>query len=149
MKNKEKNLPQLTIKYKRGNYPKTKISSSNQAYQVLKNLYDVDTIEYFETFIVLFLDRANQTLGWMILSQGGLSGTVVDNKILFATALKCGASSIILSHNHPSGNLKPSKADIEITKKIVDASKILNIPILDHHIISTEGYYSFADESLL
>jgi DNA repair protein RadC len=143
------NLPQITLKYKQGSVKKIKITSSKDAYNLLIKLYDIDTIDYLETFIVLFLDRANQTIGWIKLSQGGISGTVVDKKVLMATALKSGASSIILSHNHPSGNLKPSKSDIDITNQVVEAGKILDIPVLDHHIITSNGYYSFADEFML
>lgn len=83
------------------------------------------------------------------VSSGGMAGTVADPKLIFSTALKAGASSIILSHNHPSGNLKPSQADIALTQKIIKAGSFLDIAVLDHIIITSEGYYSFADEALL
>ena len=88
-------------------------------------------------------------LGIYHLSKGGIAGTVVDPKIVFSVALKSAASSLILIHNHPSGNLQPSEADKTITKKLVDAAKLLDINVLDHLIISIESYYSFADEGLL
>jgi DNA repair protein RadC len=78
-----------------------------------------------------------------------MAGTIADPKVIFSAALKACASSIILSHNHPSGNLKPSNADIQLTKKIVNAGNLLDIAVLDHVIVSAEGYYSFADEGLL
>ena len=85
----------------------------------------------------------------MPISRGGVSGTVVDLKLVFGTAMKAGASNIILSHNHPSGNLRPSPEDIQLTKKIVSAGNILDIKIFDHLIITNEGYYSFAEEGML
>jgi DNA repair protein RadC len=84
-----------------------------------------------------------------IISRGGISGTVADPKLIFAAALKASASSIILAHNHPSGSLKPSEADIRLTKKLKEGGLYLEIPVLDHIILSKEGYYSFADEGLL
>ncbi|MCB4800382.1 JAB domain-containing protein, partial [Neotamlana laminarinivorans] len=81
------------------------------------------------------------------LSKGGVSGTVVDAKLVFSVALKCNASSIVIAHNHPSGNLKPSEADLRLTKKLKEAGNYLDVKVLDHIILSREGYYSFADES--
>ena len=109
-------------------------------------MYDSDTLEYFESSIVIYLNRANNSIGWQKISQGGLSGTVIDIRIVLGTALKCGASSIIISHNHPSGNLFPSDADDKLTKQIFEASKIMEIQLLDHLIITSEGYYSYADQ---
>ncbi|MCW3071308.1 MAG: repair protein [Bacteroidetes bacterium] len=88
-------------------------------------------------------------LGFSKISQGGLSGTVVDAKVVFQVALKANASSILLAHNHPSGNLKPSEADLMITKNIREAGKLMEIPLVDHIILTDEGYYSFADEGSL
>ena len=84
-----------------------------------------------------------------MISRGGVTGTVVDTKIIFKAAVENYASSIIICHNHPSGNLKPSDADIKITKNIKEAGKIMEIPLADHLIITDEGYYSFADEGIL
>jgi DNA repair protein RadC len=97
----------------------------------------------------MFTNRANKVLGIFELSTGGVSGTVADPKLIFAAALKVAASGLILSHNHPSGNLQPSQADIDLTRKIKEAGKLLEIQLLDHIILTTEGYYSFADEGLI
>jgi DNA repair protein RadC len=98
---------------------------------------------------VILLNRANKVLGICEVSTGGVAGTVADPKVIFAAALKALASSIILSHNHPSGNLAPSQADIELTHKLKAAGRFLELPILDHIIMTSEGYYSFADEGVL
>ncbi|MBL7870526.1 MAG: JAB domain-containing protein, partial [Cyclobacteriaceae bacterium] len=98
---------------------------------------------------VMLTNRANKVLGIFEVSTGGISGTVADPKLIFAAAIKAAASGIILSHNHPSGNLQPSQADIDLTRKIKEAGRFLEIQLLDHIIITTEGYYSFADEGLI
>ena len=103
----------------------------------------------FEEFWTLYLNRANKIIAYDKISRGGVSGTVVDPKLIFKNALKHLASSIILVHNHPSGQLKPSNADISITKKLKEAGNVLEIEVLDHLIISDEGFFSFADEGLL
>lgn len=108
-----------------------------------------DDLEMLESFNVLFLNRANKVKGIFTVSKGGVSGTVVDAKIVFAAALKALACSIILSHNHPSGNHQPSQADIYLTKKLVEAGKALDIQVLDHLILTYDGYYSFADERIM
>lgn len=102
-----------------------------------------------EVFAVLFLNRANKILHFEIVSSGGLTGTVADPRIILKKALETGATSIVLSHNHPSGSLKPSRADEELTQKIRQAATYLDIKVIDHIIVSDEGYFSFADEGLL
>lgn len=102
-----------------------------------------------EEFWVLMLNRANRVLSRYNVSKGGLSGTVTDVRLIMKRALECHAASVILCHNHPSGNLKPSDADNQVTKKIADAGKLMDIPVLDHVIITGNGYFSFADEGLL
>ncbi|RAW01091.1 JAB domain-containing protein [Pseudochryseolinea flava] len=126
-----------------------KISGSRDAKNVLMNSWDLSRIELLEQFKVLFTNRANQVLGILELSTGGMYATVVDPKLVFVAALKAGASGIILSHNHPSGNVMPSQADIDLTKKIKDGAKLLEIQLLDHIIITNEKYYSFGDEGLI
>lgn len=138
-------LPEIKLSYKTGTFEKTKIESSSTAALILRKMYDADLLEYREEFIMILLNRSNLTIGFVKLSTGGLSGTVVDPKMIFSIALKAGASAIILSHNHPSGALKPSDQDIVITKKLSKAGELLDIKILDHVIITAEGYYSFAD----
>lgn len=100
-------------------------------------------------FKVILLNRSHNVIKVVELSRGGVAGTVVDPKIIFKTALDHLASNIILCHNHPSGSLNPSKQDIDITRKIGDAGKQLEIQVLDHVIVSTRGYFSFADDGLL
>jgi DNA repair protein RadC len=113
-------------------------------------MYDESTIGLYEEFMVLLLNRANRVLGCLKLSKGGLTGTVVDLSILYGTALKAMASSVIIAHNHPSNNLRPSDEDRDLTKKIRDAGKLLDINLLDHLIIGTDGsYVSFTDEGWL
>lgn len=102
-----------------------------------------------EEFYIVLLNRANKVKSIELISKGGLSGTVVDGKIIFKKALEQAASAIVLCHNHPSGNLKPSRADIELTKNIKRFGGLIDLPILDHLIITDKEYYSFADEGML
>lgn len=122
------------------------ISSALDAYELMKpELMD----QPHEEFWLIFLKRNNEVIHKKQISKGGVSGTVVDPKIIFKQALDVLASSIILVHNHPSGNLKPSQQDLRLTKKLKEAGVLLEIPILDHLIFTNESYYSFADESML
>ena len=125
------------------------VTNSKEVYELLKRNWDLSKIELVEQVKVLLLSQANKVLGISQVSSGGMTGTVADPKIIFSTALKAAACNIILAHNHPSGNLKPSRADIEVTRKIKDAGTLLDIDVTDHLIISNEGFYSFADEGLL
>jgi DNA repair protein RadC len=102
-----------------------------------------------EVFAVVFLNRANKINHFEIISQGGITGTIADPRIILKKALEEDAVSIILCHNHPSGNLKPSKADEELTHKIKQAARYFDIKVLDHIIVSEDGYYSFADEGII
>jgi len=126
-----------------------KISSVKDCYQLLKELWNENTIEMQEEFKVMLLNRANKVIGIYEASSGGLTGTVADPRLILAAAIKSLAVSIILSHNHPSGNLKPSKADEELTQKLKVAASYHDIRVIDHIIITSEGYYSFANEGLL
>ncbi|MEO6949279.1 MAG: DNA repair protein RadC [Ginsengibacter sp.] len=102
-----------------------------------------------EVFAVVFLNRANKILDFQKISTGGITHTIVDPRIIFKKALEVKATSLILCHNHPSGNLKPSRADEEITQKLKSAGALLDITVIDHMIVSDEGYYSFADEGIM
>lgn len=125
------------------------IKSSLDAYNILWANWS-DQIGLLEEFYILLLDRASRVMGRYLVSQGGMAGTVVDAKIVFACALKCRASSIILAHNHPSASLYPSQPDKNLTRKLQQGGEVLDILILDHLILSPEGgYYSFADEGFL
>ena len=125
---------------------KFKISCSQDAFKVLNpHLSDLP----HEAFYVILLNRANKVLDVQLISRGGVSGTVADTKLIFQSALLRLASGMILAHNHPSGNLKPSEADKNLTRKIVDAGKTLDIAVLDHIIVGDNAYFSFADEGMM
>jgi DNA repair protein RadC len=123
-----------------------KISSSKDAYELMQSvLGDLP----HEEFWLILLNRANCVIKKDLVSKGGVSGTVVDIRIIFKAAVEHYASSIIICHNHPSGNLKPSDADIRITNTVKEAGKIMEVPLFDHLIVTDNGYYSFADEGIL
>ncbi|MCY7350215.1 MAG: DNA repair protein RadC [Cytophagaceae bacterium] len=125
---------------------KPKITSSRDAYEILRpHLMDLP----HEEFWVILLNRANQVIRPVQISAGGVSGTVADPKIIFKAALEHLASAVILGHNHPSGNLQPSQADRDLTRKLKEAGLLLDIPVLDHVILSDRTYLSFADEGYL
>ncbi|WP_294298311.1 DNA repair protein RadC [uncultured Chryseobacterium sp.] len=125
---------------------KSSITCSNDGYQILKKyLSDIRT----EEFWAIFLNQNNRVLHFAQLTQGGINQSIVDVRVLFKTALDHFSTGIIVAHNHPSGNLKPSKEDIDITQKIKEAGKILNIQLLDHLIITQNSYFSFSDNGLL
>ena len=125
---------------------KVRIKCSADAYEAISpELLD----QPVEQFWVIMLSRSNQVLNKRPISLGGVSGTVADPKVIFKKALEDLASGIILVHNHPSGNLKPSRADLQLTEKLAHAGKLLEIPVLDHIIFTDNGYFSFADEALL
>jgi DNA repair protein RadC len=126
-----------------------KINSSKDAFEVLKSHWNYETIEFIEEFKVMLLNRANRVLGLIDISLGGTTGTVADPKVIFAAAIKSNACGIILVHNHPSGNLRPSQADLELTRKIKSGGQILDIGVLDHIIITSESFYSFTDEGMI
>ena len=140
---------QLVYKSKCDITLRPRITKSSECYEILLNNWNPDTIELCEEFKILLLNRANKVLAISTLSKGGTAATVVDPKLLFTTALKLKASSLILAHNHPSGELSPSQADISMTNKLIDGGKMLDLPILDHLIISSKGYYSMGDEGLM
>lgn len=125
---------------------KIKILSSQHAYAVLKSkLKDLP----HEEFWVIFLNRSNSVIKTECISKGGVSGTVVDVRLILKPAIELLSSSVILAHNHPSGNLKPSQEDLSLTRKVKEASKLIDIIIQDHLIIGDESYYSFADEGII
>jgi DNA repair protein RadC len=122
------------------------IKSSNDVYELIRpELLD----QPIEQFWMLTLKRNNTLIQKRHISVGGISGTVVDPKVVFKTALEDFASGIILIHNHPSGNLKPSQEDLKLTEKLKNAGKLLDIPVLDHIIFTDNSYFSFADENVL
>lgn len=154
MKTTINNLNQVTelklvynLNYKISDRPQ--INTSIEVYKVLKDNWNFEIIEFLEEFKIILLNRANRILGIMPISVGGTAGTIADPKVIFASALKCNAASIILVHNHPSGNLKPSQADIELTRKLKNAGQFLDLPVIEHIILTKDGYLSFADEGMM
>ncbi|MNW96100.1 hypothetical protein D3C86_255270 [compost metagenome] len=125
------------------------ISTSEQAYKVLIDNWDMNLINYIEQAKMILLNRNNRVLGIVNLSTGGSASTVMDSRILFTIALKATATSIIICHNHPSGNLRPSSEDIRITEKIKQAGKLLEIEVHDHLIISENSYFSMAEKAYM
>jgi DNA repair protein RadC len=141
---------EITVNYRHRIKPSLmpKLASSKDSADVLRTIWS-DKLEHIEEFVVICLNRANRMIGWAKVSSGGLSGTVADPKVIFQIALKSNASSIILAHNHPSGNLQPSEQDIRLTRKNKEAGLVLDLQVLDHIILTSEGYYSFADKGTL
>ncbi len=147
------NVSEIDIVYKRKCKCKASerpmIKTSKDGYELFLHYWNEDKIELVEEFKILLLNRANRVLQILPISQGGMTGTVADPRLILAAALKVAAVSILLCHNHPSGSLKLSRADEELTCKIKEAAKYFDIKVLDHLIITSEGYYSFTDEGLL
>lgn len=142
---------EISVSYKPTTVNAQVIKTSLDAYTILFELYPADTIALQERTMALYLNRANKIIGAYPLSVGGITGAVVDIRLLFSVALKIAAVNIILAHNHPSGSAKPSKADVEITRKCREAGKLLDIEIVDHIILTPHAgaFYSFADEGML
>lgn len=141
-------LPEVTLKYKSGDIYKAKICSSSDMFELMKQMFNSDTIEYNEESIVLFLDGGNKSIGWMKHSTGGTCQTVIDIKMILVSALQCGATNIALAHNHPSGQKYPSREDEKVTERIKRGCEAIGVRLLDHIIITGDytGYYSFCDE---
>jgi len=144
-------LEEIKLHYKRKTKAEFRIQmkSSEDVYDYAKTIWETDTIDLFESSYCLFLDRKNAVIGWLKIASGGLDCTFIDPRLILATALKCAARYIILMHNHPSGNLKPSASDISLTRKLKEASELLEIPLLDHLIVTSEDHFSFANEGYL
>jgi DNA repair protein RadC len=147
----EGKLHEIKLYYKPRISAKSKINCSSDAYASALKFYDQNTIALQEQFIILYLNRANTVLGAHQLFTGGLTGTIADIRLIMGIALKSLACGIIISHNHPSGNLIPSEADRTLTDKVKKACDIMDIKLYDHIIVSPhEGsYFSFADEGLI
>lgn len=141
---------EIQVSYKERLNVCIKINSSSDACNVIYDNWDKNTIGLYETFKIVLLNNSNKVKGICQLSTGGITGTLVDVRILFGIVLKSLSVGVILAHNHPSGNLKPSEADKNLTEKIKKAAAFFDVKILDHLIIIPNGeYYSFADNSIL
>jgi len=144
-------IAEIELIYKSKSKPSDRplISTSLDAYRVFNQIWNHNKIELQEQFKVMFLNQANKVIGICDTSSGGITGTVADPRLIYAAALKICAVSIIICHNHPSGSLRPSRQDEELSSKIKEAGRFLDIKLLDSMIINTEGYFSFADEGIL
>jgi DNA repair protein RadC len=142
-------VSEIKVSYSSNISKQVKIVNSQSAYDIVIEHWNKDIIELQEEIKVLLLNRANVVLGIYDLSKGGVSGSILDVKIVLSIALKCNASSLIVVHNHPSGNLTPSKADKAITSKLKDACITLDLALLDHLIISKDSFYSMGDNGVL
>lgn len=140
---------EVKLSYKPKFKNQQKVTCSEDAYRYMLSTYKKGTICYKEYFKVLFLNQANQILGYTLISEGGISETIADIRLIFQAALLTNSVALILAHNHPSGNLKPSRQDMKITKQVKDAARLMRITVIDHLILTDEGYYSFADEGQL
>ena len=148
MKTYKTNMPEITLKLNKSTFVKTQIKNSGDCASVFRQLFE-DSIELYESMFAIYLNRANNTIGFMRISQGGLSGTVVDNRLILKAGIESLCSSIIICHNHPSGNTQPSNADLQVTNKLKEACEVLEINLLDHIIITSDSYSSFADNGFI
>jgi len=149
MEAKQKTIKLFEIKKIKTDFESKKILSSEDGFNFIKKFYG-DDIDVFESFFILLLNRANNTIGYAKISQGGICGTVVDVKIIAKYVVDSLASGVILAHNHPSGNMKASEEDINMTKKIVGGLKFLDAIVLDHLILcGDDHYFSLADNGLM
>jgi DNA repair protein RadC len=149
MKEYKELIPEITLKFKKqAGVHRAQIRKSRDAYDMFLKFFDEDTIELCESCVVLFLDNRNNSIGWFKVSQGGLTETTVDIRLILATALKCASVSIMMAHNHPAGGTIPSNCDDKITQKLKQGCDILGLQLLDHVIVadSDGSYYSYADE---
>lgn len=148
--NIEINTPEITLQFHRGDKNREwKIGNSSDAAKLIRTYYSDGELDLHESFFVLFLDRANQPIGYYRHSIGGVDSTTIDKRIILGAALKCLAGSVILAHNHPSGNRQPSEADRRITDQLKKAADLLDIRVLDHVIVTSDSHTSFADEGLM
>lgn len=140
-----KSIKLFEIKKLQTSFPSVKITDSKLAADFIRQFWG-DDIEIFESFYLLMLNMNNVTIGYAKISQGGIAGTVVDVRLICKYAVDSLCSSVIVAHNHPSGNLNPSSQDIDITNKLKQALQLLDIKLIEHIILTKDAYYSFADE---
>lgn len=151
MKTDVKNFAEVELVYKNNVKPsdRAKVSTAIHAVNIFRSVYDMNKIEHKEMFYALYLNRNNHVLGVLLVSEGGLTGTVCDVRVILQGALKLNACGIILCHNHPSGSLTPSDADKHLTKQCCQSAKIMDMQILDHVILTADEYYSFSENKLI
>ena len=148
MKTYKSIVPEIRLRTKQGDLLKCQLCSSLDGYKYFRNIFELDQLDVREEFIAVFINRANNTVGYYRVGVGGMTSVVVDIRLLFRAALECGATGMIVAHNHPSGNLKPSREDDKITLKIKEAGTMLDIMLMDHLILTSDkdNYYSYADD---
>ncbi|MDO5970895.1 JAB domain-containing protein [Flavivirga aquimarina] len=147
MKTYKTTIPEIKLKKIKTNFNKAKVSSSSSASEYARQFYH-DDLTIYESFFMILLNNANNTIGYVKISQGGITGTLADTRIIAKYAINSLATAVILVHNHPSGTLKPSRADRNITDKIKKTLNIFDCKVLDHIILTETDYYSFADNNI-
>ena len=146
---KKYKFPKIKVKVSVTKGDKVTITSPEKMVEVMRSIFNADTLMWTEEVIMVCLNRANDVVGYYRVSSGGFSGTILDPRVVMTIALNNASSSIILAHNHPSGNLKPSEGDKAITEKIRNACAFFDMKLLDHLIITDESYFAFSENGLL
>lgn len=141
-------LPEITLNKKKTDFQKVRIDGSEKAAEFIRQFYG-DDLTIYESFFLLLLDRANNTIGFVKVSQGGITSTVADIRLICKYVIESLATGVIISHNHPSGNIRPSDADKLLTANVKKALKLFEVTLLDHVILTESDYYSFADRGEL
>ncbi len=142
------NIKEFTLKKNETNFKKVKIKDSRSVSEYARQFY-YDDIEIYESFFIILLNNQNNTIGYVKISQGGITGTVVDKRLVLKYAIESLATAFICVHNHPSGNTNPSQVDIQLTKSLKQAAQLLDIQLMGHVILTKESYTSLADEGLI
>jgi DNA repair protein RadC len=144
-KNYKSNIPKISLVKEPSDIKKVKFESSKDAADYARQFYGSD-IEMYESVFLILLNAANNTIGWVKVSQGGITGSVIDVKMIAKYSVQSLASSVILVHNHPSGNIMPSVEDDNVTKNVKEGLNLLDIRLLDHIILTEDRYYSYSDD---
>ena len=147
MENQNNFIPEFKIQSIQSDFTKVKLTNTQAAANYLRQFYTGD-IDIFESSFILLLNNSMQTIGFAKISQGGITGTVIDPRIVAHYAVKCLATAVIIAHNHPSGNLNPSESDKKVTEKIHKGLSLLDIDLIDHIILTSQGFTSFRDEGI-
>lgn len=141
--------PEIKLKKKDGGIMRTQISSSRDAANFFRQIFDAEQLEVREQCMAVFLNASNETIGFFLVSIGGITSTIVDKRLIFRAAIECGATGFILAHNHPSGSTKPSNDDLKLTSDLIRGGKILGIKMMDHIILTATEYTSFLDRNMM
>jgi DNA repair protein RadC len=142
------NIPEITLRRMPTDFKKVKITSSKEAEQFARQFY-FDDLTIYESFFLILLNSCNNTIGYVKISQGGVAGTVVDTKLIAKYCIDTLAKSIIMVHNHPSGNLMPSDEDRNITKQVMSVLNLFDCQVIDHIILTEDSFFSFSDDGIL